>query len=166
MIKSLFSALLVLVLASTQAFLAPPCSTFSGPMQTERTAAVSTSPLKLALNASPRAAWHGLSMVSGSMAPDVKRPPPKVEGKNQNQSSSRPEDKFKVLLFNDNGNTREYVSRSLVQVVGMPEDQAFSIMQQAHENGMATVGVWHQEMADAYSTSLKSRGLVADVFPA
>lgn len=37
---------------------------------------------------------------------------------------------FKVLLFNDNGNTREYVSRSLVQVVGMPEDKAFYIMQQ------------------------------------
>lgn len=37
---------------------------------------------------------------------------------------------FKVLLFNDNGNTREYVSRSLVQVVGMPEDQAYHIMQQ------------------------------------
>lgn len=37
---------------------------------------------------------------------------------------------FKVLLFNDNGNTREYVSRSLVQVVGLPEDVAYKIMQQ------------------------------------
>lgn len=37
---------------------------------------------------------------------------------------------YKVLLFNDNGNTREYVSRSLVQVVGLPEDVAYQIMQQ------------------------------------
>lgn len=37
---------------------------------------------------------------------------------------------FKVLLFNDNGNTREYVSRSLVQVVGLSEATAFHIMQQ------------------------------------
>lgn len=37
---------------------------------------------------------------------------------------------YKVLLFNDNGNTREYVSRSLVQVVGLSEATAFHIMQQ------------------------------------
>lgn len=37
---------------------------------------------------------------------------------------------FKVMLFNDNGNTREYVSRSLVQVVGLPEDVAYQIMMQ------------------------------------
>ncbi|CAM9712962.1 unnamed protein product [Choristocarpus tenellus] len=85
--------------------------------------------------------------------------------KNRQESSSRPEDKYKVVLFNDNGNTREYVSRSLVQVVGMPEEQAFAIMQQAHKNGMATVGIWHQEMADAYSSSLKQRGLVSDITP-
>ena len=36
---------------------------------------------------------------------------------------------------------------------------------QANDNGMAQVGVWHQEMADAYSSSLKERGLIADVFP-
>lgn len=37
---------------------------------------------------------------------------------------------FKVMLFNDNGNTREYVSRSLVQVVGLPESVAYAIMMQ------------------------------------
>lgn len=36
---------------------------------------------------------------------------------------------------------------------------------QANDNGMAQVGVWHQEMADAYSSNLKERGLIADVFP-
>lgn len=37
---------------------------------------------------------------------------------------------------------------------------------QANDNGMALVGVWHQEMADAYSTSLKERGLIAETRPA
>lgn len=36
---------------------------------------------------------------------------------------------------------------------------------QANDNGMAQVGVWHQEMADAYSTSLKERGLIAETHP-
>lgn len=31
---------------------------------------------------------------------------------------------------------------------------------------MALVGIWHQEMADAYSTSLKERGLIAETHPA
>lgn len=46
-------------------------------------------------------------------------------------------EQFKVLLFNDNGNTREYVSRSLVQVVGLPEATAFHIMQQVRNLPLA-----------------------------
>lgn len=48
-------------------------------------------------------------------------------------------DQFKVLLFNDNGNTREYVSRSLVLVVGLPEEEAFRIMQHVRYPDMAFV---------------------------
>lgn len=98
--------------------------------------------------------------------PDTIVAKPTVGFSNEQQTSEiRPEDKYKVLLFNDNGNTREYVSRSLVQVVGLPENVAYQIMQQANDNGMAQVGVWHQEMADAYSSSLKARGLVSDIYP-
>lgn len=128
---------------------------------------------------SARATWTGrpgarssaplpvLKMGAGVAMPEVTVAKPSIGlvSNTESETSVRPEDKFKVLLFNDNGNTREYVSRSLVQVVGMPEDKAFHIMQQANDNGMAQVGVWHQEMADAYSSSLKERGLIADVFP-
>eukprot|EP00904_Undaria_pinnatifida_P001965 jgi/Undpi1/1176/HiC_scaffold_10.g04638.m1 len=108
-----------------------------------------------------------LQMAAGVAMPEVTIAKPSIglASNTESETSIRPEDKFKVLLFNDNGNTREYVSRSLVQVVGLPEDKAFQIMQQANDNGMAQVGVWHQEMADAYSSSLKERGLIADVFP-
>ena len=36
---------------------------------------------------------------------------------------------------------------------------------QANDHGMAQVGIWHQEMADAYCTSLKDRGLITDTAP-
>ncbi|CAM9206760.1 unnamed protein product [Sphacelaria rigidula] len=110
------------------------------------------------------------------MGPAVAMPTPKTTAPtptikktgfvdDKKSSELRPEDKYKVLLFNDNGNTREFVARSLVQVVGLPEDVAYQIMQQANDNGMAQVGIWHQEMADAYSSSLKERGLVSDIYP-
>ncbi|CBN74180.1 ATP-dependent Clp protease adaptor protein ClpS [Ectocarpus siliculosus] len=111
-----------------------------------------------------------LNMAAGVAMPEIKTAGPSIGVLDKKEvsfeTSIRPEDKYKVLLFNDNGNTREYVSRSLVQVVGLSEATAFHIMQQANDNGMAQVGIWHQEMADAYSTSLKERGLIAETHPA
>ncbi|CAM9909384.1 unnamed protein product [Ascophyllum nodosum] len=104
-------------------------------------------------------------MASGVAIPEVTVPKPTITFAPAGATSTTPEDKFKVLLFNDNGNTREYVSRSLVQVVGLPEEEAFRIMQHANDHGMAQVGIWHQEMADAYCTSLKDRGLITDTAP-
>jgi ATP-dependent Clp protease adaptor protein ClpS len=49
----------------------------------------------------------------------------------------------------------------LLQVVGMPETDAFNVMLQAHKNGLAQVGVWHGELAEAYCDQLKTRGIVS-----
>mmetsp|Transcript_19967 Transcript_19967/g.29542 ORF Transcript_19967/g.29542 Transcript_19967/m.29542 type:complete len:210 (+) Transcript_19967:123-752(+) len=75
-------------------------------------------------------------------------------------------DKYKVLLFNDSGNTREFVARSLVLVVGMPESEAYSIMTNAHKHGMALVGIWHLELAENYCDQLTARGILSEVVPA
>lgn len=45
----------------------------------------------------------------------LERPAPLIQPGTAAEQPS-PADKFKVMLFNDNGNTREYVARSLVQV--------------------------------------------------
>lgn len=74
-------------------------------------------------------------------------------------------DKYKVMLFNDSMNSREYVARSLVQVVGMPESSAFDVMLKAHKDGMAQVGIWVGEIAEAYCDQLKTRGIVSEVMP-
>jgi ATP-dependent Clp protease adapter protein ClpS len=47
----------------------------------------------------------------------------------------------------------------------MPETDAFNVMLQAHKNGLAQVGVWHGELAEAYCDQLKTRGIVSEVFP-
>lgn len=85
--------------------------------------------------------------------------------KSGSESAPNYDDKYKLCLFNDEFNTRAYVGRCLVSVVGLPESEAFSIMSQAHQNGMAIVGVWHGELAEAYCEQLKSRTLIVDVFP-
>ncbi|CAM9411071.1 unnamed protein product [Chrysoparadoxa australica] len=85
------------------------------------------------------------------------------------ESSSEEEVKvggrYKLMLFNDNGNTREYVARCLVSVVGMSESDAYDIMTQAHKNGMAVVGMWHLELAEAYNEELGSKGIISEVVP-
>lgn len=72
--------------------------------------------------------------------------------------------KFKLLLFNDNVNRREYVARILVQnIPEMSQADAYLVMQKAHKQGMAVVGVWVFEIAEAYCDSLKAGGLIASV---
>jgi len=72
--------------------------------------------------------------------------------------------KYKVLLFNDNVNRREYVARILVGAIpGMSQADAYLVMQKAHKQGMAVVGVWVFEVAEAYCDKLKSGGLIASV---
>ncbi|CAM9408767.1 unnamed protein product [Ectocarpus sp. 6 AP-2014] len=151
MFRPLQVLILALVACASTAFVVPAWTAM-------RPAAASGRPLS------------ALNMAAGVAMPEIKTAGPSIGVLDKKEvsfeTSIRPEDKYKVLLFNDNGNTREYVSRSLVQVVGLSEATAFHIMQQANDNGMAQVGIWHQEMADAYSTSLKERGLIAETHPA
>lgn len=59
---------------------------------------------------------------------------------------------------------REYVARVLVgSVPGLTQADAYLIMQKAHKQGMAVVGVWVFEVAEAYCDKLKSGGLISSV---
>lgn len=59
---------------------------------------------------------------------------------------------------------REYVARILVaSVPEFTQADAYRVMQQAHQNGMAVVGVWVFEVAEAYCDKLKQGGLIATV---
>ena len=86
--------------------------------------------------------------------------PTEPKGDKQNQKGK----KYKLLLFNDNVNRREYVARILVQnIPEITQADAYLVMQKAHKSGMAVVGVWVFEMAEAYCDTLKSGGLIASI---
>ena len=57
--------------------------------------------------------------------------------------------KYKLLLFNDNVNRREYVAKILVQSIpDVSSADAYQIMQQAHKSGLAVVGIWVLELCE------------------
>ena len=59
---------------------------------------------------------------------------------------------------------REYVARVLVgSIPDLTQADAYIVMQKAHKQGMAVVGVWVFEMAEAYCDKLKTGGLIASV---
>lgn len=88
---------------------------------------------------------------------------------------------YKVLLHNDNHNSREYVVRVLVKVVDcLSLDEAVSVMQVyfifsvffallfhqlAHETGIALVTACAQEEAELYCQGLRNNGLTSTIEP-
>ena len=72
--------------------------------------------------------------------------------------------KYKVLLHNDPVNSMEYVTITLREVVPqLSEQDAISIMLEAHNNGVGLVIVCDLEPAEFYSESLKSKGISSSI---
>ena len=72
--------------------------------------------------------------------------------------------KYKVLLHNDPVNSMEYVTASLREVVPqLSEQDAISIMLEAHNTGVGLVIVCDLEPAEFYSESLKSKGISSSI---
>jgi len=72
--------------------------------------------------------------------------------------------KYKVLLHNDPVNSMEYVTVVLREVVPqLSEQDAISIMLEAHNNGIGLVIVCDLEPAEFYSESLKSKGISSSI---
>ena len=72
--------------------------------------------------------------------------------------------KYKVLLHNDPINSMEYVTNTLREVVPqLSEQDAISIMLEAHNNGIGLIIVCDLEPAEFYSESLKSKGISSSI---
>lgn len=74
-------------------------------------------------------------------------------------------DMWELRLLNDSRNTKGYVARSLVQVIGLYEDDAYYTMRKAHEKGVALIGVFCREFAEHYRDSLARNGVDCKLFP-
>lgn len=90
-----------------------------------------------------------------SLAPD------KVE----RVEEAREKDKmYKLILFDDDFNLREYVARVLcATITEISSAQAYQVMMKAHKSGSAVVGIWAFELAEAYNEGLKAKGLKATI---
>ena len=72
--------------------------------------------------------------------------------------------KYKVLLHNDPINSMEYVTLALREVVPqLSEQDAISIMLEAHNTGVGLVIICDLEPAEFYSESLKSKGISSSI---
>lgn len=84
-----------------------------------------------------------------------------------NQKSKQkvdPGKKYKVLIYNDEVHSKDYVTKVLLKVVpGLTQEAAHHIMQMAHTNGRAIVGVWVFEISEGYCDMLRSNGLRSDI---
>ncbi|GJQ15489.1 hypothetical protein GpartN1_g7280.t1 [Galdieria partita] len=86
--------------------------------------------------------------------------------KSESKTQGDPGKPYKVLLFNDETHTKQYVLETLLRVIpGMTQDQAVGIVETAHTTGSAVVGVWIFELAEAYCDGLRSNGLGSDIEP-
>lgn len=76
---------------------------------------------------------------------------------------SKPLDQYKVLLHNDDVHEMMFVVQSIVEVVPMAAKQAFTVMAEAHQTGVALVTVTHLELAELYQERFQSKGLTATI---
>ncbi|CAJ1447578.1 unnamed protein product [Effrenium voratum] len=74
-------------------------------------------------------------------------------------------DEYRLVLFNDPLNKREYVARCLMTTCLLKEGDAYQVMMKAHREGMAVIGTYSFETAEAYCEGLKSQGLSVDIIP-
>ena len=87
-----------------------------------------------------------------------------VEKKVERVTKNSP--RYRVLLHNDPVNGMEYVVNTLRQVVPqLSEQDAISIMLEAHNNGLGLVIICDIEPAEFYCESLKSKGLTSTIEP-
>lgn len=71
---------------------------------------------------------------------------------------------YKVLIYNDEVHSKDFVTKVLLKVIpGLTQDQAWRIMNEAHTNGRAIVGVWIFEISEGYCDMLRNNGLRSDI---
>eukprot|EP00170_Pyropia_yezoensis_P009567 contig_42507_g9604 len=127
----------------------PPCPPFSPLVMAQQLAPTKTSEAAAALNK---------IFASPSAGTDTATAPSK--------STFDPTRRYRVYLFNDNMLTKAYVTAVLEAVVpDLDRRQAKAIMETAHNNGKACVGVWVGEHAECICGGLRGAGLNSDMTP-
>jgi ATP-dependent Clp protease adaptor protein ClpS len=72
---------------------------------------------------------------------------------------------YRVLLHNDDVNTMDHVASSLMEVFSIDQNEAITIMLEAHESGVALCRVEPMEHAEFHQERLQSLSLTATIEP-
>lgn len=76
------------------------------------------------------------------------------------------EETWRVLLHNDEVHTFQYVTQSLVKVIGtLDKKTAFEICVQTHNSGKATVTKTWKKQAEKFCLGMQRQGLTASIAP-
>src|SRR3954454_3845778 len=73
---------------------------------------------------------------------------------------------WKVLLHNDDKNTRQDVVEAIVELTPLNEQEATVRMDEADKTGVALLLTTHKERAELYQEQFKSKGMTVTIEPA
>ena len=73
---------------------------------------------------------------------------------------------WKVLLHNDDKNSRDYVVVTILQLTSLKEQDAEQRMMEADKTGVALLLTTHKERAELYKDQFDSKGLTVSIEPA
>mmetsp|Transcript_36778 Transcript_36778/g.83206 ORF Transcript_36778/g.83206 Transcript_36778/m.83206 type:complete len:195 (-) Transcript_36778:165-749(-) len=135
--------------------------------------------LALAAGAAGARRWHKFSSSSGRRSTATRRRAVELPVKEapvettvaipgakvSEESKQKRADQYRLLLFNDPLNKREFVARCLITIALLKESDAYQVMMKAHTEGVAVVGTYQFETAEAYCEGLKAKGLAVDIIP-
>ena len=102
----------------------------------------------------------------------VAEPPkakPKEKGKPQATEKKKPTEPlppWRVLLHNDDKNTFEHVTGTIVELTPLKEQEAKVRVVEAHKTGVSLLLVTHKERAELYQEQFKSKSLTVTIEPA
>ena len=72
---------------------------------------------------------------------------------------------WKVLLHNDDKNSQQFVTTTIVELTPLNEQEAELRMQEADKTGVALILVTHKERAELYKDQFESKGLTVTIEP-
>jgi ATP-dependent Clp protease adaptor protein ClpS len=72
---------------------------------------------------------------------------------------------WKVLLHNDDKNSGQFVTTTIVELTPLNEQEAELRMQEADKTGVALILVTHKERAELYKDQFESKGLTVTIEP-
>ena len=73
---------------------------------------------------------------------------------------------WKVLLHNDDKNSRQFVVEAIMQLTPLKKQDAELRMKEADETGVALLLTTHKERAELYKDQFESKGLTVTIEPA